>query len=74
MRFGALRRALPHVSQKTLTRNLKDLAQQGVLTRTPYAEVPPRVEYELTHKGRALMPVFRAIDAWARVHLPGSPD
>ena len=69
LRFGELKREIPRISQKTLTRNLRDLEQHGILTRTVYAEVPPRVEYELTPKGSALMPVFQAIDGWAREHL-----
>ncbi len=69
LRFGELRREIPSVSQKTLTRNLRDLEGSGVLTRTPYAEVPPRVEYELTEAGAGLMPVFRAMDEWGAAHL-----
>lgn len=68
LRFGALMRQI-RISQKTLTRNLRDLEREGVLTRTAYAEVPPRVEYELTAKGKAFMPVYAAIDAWASEHL-----
>ncbi len=69
LRFGELRRALVSVSQKTLTRNLRDLETQHVLTRTAYAEVPPRVEYELTAKGSRLMPIFEAINVWADEYL-----
>ena len=58
LRFGELRHDLPGVSQKTVTRNLRELEESGLLTRKVYAEVPPRVEYELTEAGRALMPVF----------------
>jgi DNA-binding HxlR family transcriptional regulator len=69
LRFGELRRDLPGVSQKTVTRNLRDLADSGLLTRKVYAEVPPRVEYELTEAGRALMPVFVSMRRWAEIHL-----
>ena len=69
MRFGALRRELSGVSQKTLTRNLRDLEASGILTRTQYPEIPPRVEYSLTDAGQALMPVFLAMDRWASDHL-----
>lgn len=69
LRFGELRRELPGVSQKTLTRNLRELERSGLLTRTPYPEVPPRVEYELTDSGAALMPVFRAMERWAGANL-----
>lgn len=69
LRFGELRSEMPGVSQKTMTRNLRDLERTRLLTRTVYAEVPPRVEYELTAAGSALMPVFLAMDAWAGEHL-----
>lgn len=69
MRFGALKTEVPNVSQKTLTRNLRELAEFGILTRTAYAEVPPRVEYELTKAGTDLMPVFRSMDVWGTRHL-----
>ena len=69
MRFGELRRELSDVSQKTLTRNLRDLEACGVLTRTVFAEVPPRVEYELTKAGLDLMPVFRSMRKWGEANL-----
>jgi DNA-binding HxlR family transcriptional regulator len=64
LRFGVLRREVPRVSQKTLTRTLRELEADGLVTRTVYGEVPPRVEYELTAAGRALMPVFRSLHKW----------
>ena len=64
LRFGELRRFADGVSQKTLTRNLRELEADGILTRTVFAEVPPRVEYALTDAGRALMPVFMALHGW----------
>ncbi len=69
VRFGELRREIPNVSQKTLTRNLRELEANDVLTRTVYAEVPPRVEYELTKAGFDLMPIFKSMDKWADVYL-----
>ncbi len=63
-RFGELRASLGTVSPKTLTDRLRELEQSGVVTRTIYAEVPPRVEYALTDKGRALRPVVDAMAAW----------
>lgn len=63
-RFGELRAQLPGISPKTLTDRLRELEQQGLLTRTVHPEVPPRVEYTLTDKGRALQPIFEAMSAW----------
>jgi DNA-binding HxlR family transcriptional regulator len=68
LRFGVLRREVPGVSQKTLTRTLRDLEASGLVTRTIYGEVPPRVEYELTEAGRALMPVFQSMHDWRDAH------
>lgn len=64
IRFGQLQRAVQVVSQKTLTRNLRELEASGILTRKVYAEVPPRVEYDLSENGKALMPVFAALKNW----------
>lgn len=64
IRFGELSREVEGVSQKTLTRNLKELEKAGLIIRTAFAEVPPRVEYELTEEGKALFPVFVALREW----------
>lgn len=71
IRFGQLQRAVQVVSQKTLTRNLRELEASGILTRKAFAEVPPRVEYDLTENGKALMPVFAALRTWQET---GHPD
>ena len=63
-RFGELRSALDGISPKTLTERLRELEACGVLTRTIHPEVPPRVEYALTDKGKALRPVIEAMAAW----------
>lgn len=62
-RFGELRAALG-VNPKTLTDRLRDLEARGVLDRTVYPEVPPRVEYDLTERGRELGPVVAAMARW----------
>src|SRR6202047_1904161 len=68
-RFGQLRRAIPGITQHMLTAQLRELEADGLVRRTLYAEVPPRVEYEITQKARRLEPVFEAILTWARAHL-----
>lgn len=65
MRFSELQRALPGVSQKMLTQQLRELEKEGVVFRTIHAEVPPRVEYGLTTRGGDLLPVLQALQTWA---------
>ena len=68
-RFGELRAALRMGSPKTLTERLRILEYQGVLTRTVHAEVPPRVVYELTERGRSFRAVLEAMAAWGETDL-----
>ena len=63
-RFGRIRDRLEGVSPKVLTQTLRRLEDKGLLTRTVYAEVPARVEYELTDLGRSLRPVLDAMYEW----------
>ncbi|MEM6431901.1 MAG: helix-turn-helix domain-containing protein [Deinococcota bacterium] len=63
-RFGELRHSLAGISPKTLTDRLRELEDQGVVVRTIYPEVPPRVEYSLTDKGQALGAVIQAMAQW----------
>lgn len=65
MRFSALRRALPGISQKMLIQQLRELEKDGVVSREVYPQVPPRVEYALTARGSALLPVLKELHAWA---------
>lgn len=64
MRFGALRKSVGSVSQKVLTAKLRDMEENGLVTRKVYAEVPPRVEYALTPLGRSLAPILDAMKTW----------
>ena len=57
-RFSALRVACPGISPRTLSERLRELEQAELVTRRSYAEAPPRVEYELTDKGRGLLPII----------------
>lgn len=61
MRFGELKKSIGHIPQKILTSQLHDMEDKGLLTRTVYAEVPPRVEYALAKTGRSLKPVLDAM-------------
>jgi DNA-binding HxlR family transcriptional regulator len=71
-RFGELRRAIPEVTQHMLTVQLRDLEADGLVKRTIYAEVPPRVEYEITPSAQALRPVFEELLKWSQDY--GFPD
>ncbi|KLK92769.1 hypothetical protein AA309_12730 [Microvirga vignae] len=67
MRFGELRKALPGITQHMLTAQLRALEADRLVSRTAYAEIPPRVEYALTDNAIALKPIFLALTEWARV-------
>lgn len=67
-RFGALRRSLDGISPKTLTERLRVLEEQGIVSRTMYAEIPPRVEYALTAYGLTLRPILEAMATWGYHH------
>ncbi len=68
LRFNALERALPGISQKVLAQTLKRMELAGLVTRQAFPEVPPRVEYSLTKLGETLAPVTTAICHWADAH------
>ncbi|MDR9781235.1 winged helix-turn-helix transcriptional regulator [Rhizobium redzepovicii] len=63
-RFGELRKAIPGITQHMLTAQLRELEADGLVSRTIFAEVPPRVEYEITQKARGLGPTMEALTAW----------
>lgn len=68
-RFSELRRTIDGVSQKMLTQTLRGLERDGLVTRTVYAEVPPRVEYQLTPAGRTLQEPLKALERWSIEHF-----
>jgi len=63
-RFGELRKAIPGITQHMLTAQLRELEADGLISRTVFAEVPPRVEYEITAKARGLGATMEALTAW----------
>ncbi|EOS65422.1 helix-turn-helix domain-containing protein [Oscillibacter sp. 1-3] len=72
-RFGELKKSIGGVSQKVLTSQLRQMEDCGLLTRTVYPEVPPRVEYALTELGRSLKPVLDAMQDWGEAYKANSP-
>jgi DNA-binding HxlR family transcriptional regulator len=67
-RFSELKRSIPGISQRMLTATLRSLERDGLLTRDVYAEVPPRVDYELTPLGKRLMQPVRALVTWLQMN------
>ena len=63
-RFGAMRRAIPSITKQMLTAQLRELEADKAITRTVFAEVPPRVEYALTERGQSLLPIVDAMREW----------
>jgi DNA-binding HxlR family transcriptional regulator len=68
-RFNELRRLLPSVTQRMLTNQLRELEADGLVIRTVYAQVPPKVEYSLSPLGRSLTPVLDALKHWGDANL-----
>ncbi len=68
MRFNALERTLSGISQKVLSETLRKLERAGLVTRTVYPQVPPRVDYALSPLGETMRPVSDALCAWSRTH------
>jgi DNA-binding HxlR family transcriptional regulator len=69
MRFGQLRRHLEGITQKMLTQTLRTLERDGLVTRTLYPTIPPRVDYELTDLGRSAAGLFDGLIEWAQQHV-----
>jgi len=63
-RFNELKKSLEGISQKVLTDSLRSMTDDGIITRTVYAEVPPRVEYSLTELGETLRPILKDMEQW----------
>ena len=77
LRFNALQRKMPKMTHATLSNQLKQLEAEGLIARTVYGDIPPKVEYSLTELGRAFGPVLDSIRAFGQVYIshmgPGEP-
>lgn len=69
LRFNEIRRRLPNVTQRSLTNQLRELEADGLIHRTVFPVVPPRVEYSLSERGRSLAPVILALKSWGEANL-----
>ena len=68
-RFGELQKAMPRVTNAMLTATLRDLERIGIVDRQQFNEIPPHVEYSLTTKGKALLPIFYEMTVWGEEYL-----
>jgi len=69
MRFGELRRAVPGISQKMLTQTLREMERDGLVVRTLYPQIPPRVEYAMTALGATLREPLHVLTNWVEAHM-----
>jgi DNA-binding HxlR family transcriptional regulator len=69
VRFNELRRQIPCLTQRMLTSQLRELEIDGLVVRTVYPQVPPKVEYSLSPLGRSMEPVFMALGTWGDAHM-----
>lgn len=75
LRFNELQRRLGAVTHRTLSRTLKDMEADGLVSRHDHGEIPPRVDYALTPRGRSLEPVLKALERWAQADAgPARPE
>jgi len=65
-RFGELKRLIPNATERMMTLQLRELEADGIVSRKVFAEVPPRVEYDVTEYGRSLKPILVAMQSWGR--------
>lgn len=65
-RFNELKKSLEGISQKVLTDSLRSMEEDGIITRTVYPEVPPRVEYALSELGESMRPIINSMESWGK--------
>jgi DNA-binding HxlR family transcriptional regulator len=69
LRFNELKRKLPNITQRMLTKQLRELEGDGLVTRKIFAEIPPHVEYALSESGQSLSPIIQSLEAWGKKRL-----
>ena len=70
MRYSAIRKELSDITDAVLAAMLKEMARDGIISRRQYDEIPPRVEYALTDKGRTVLPILQSICLWSKQYSP----
>ena len=70
IRFGELKKAIDGITNTMLTTSLRELEKDGLVSRIQFNEIPPNVEYSLTEKGKALLPIFYEITKWGFKYIP----
>lgn len=71
VRYGQLKELLPGIAHKTLSQQLKELEQNELIHREQYNQVPPKVEYSLTEKGKTLIPILEQMTSWGKKYRKG---
>ncbi|MBP2652272.1 MAG: ytcD [Firmicutes bacterium] len=74
MRFSELRRTLPHITQKMLTQQLRELEEHGLVNRFIYTQIPPKVEYSLTAAGKSILPILANLGQWGLNYANSTMD
>ncbi|MHA3051976.1 winged helix-turn-helix transcriptional regulator [Acinetobacter sp. ANC 4640] len=69
MRFNEIRKSIPNVTPRMLTNQLRELEEDGLIIRTVYPQVPPKVEYQLSELGKSLEPILFALKQWGDTHI-----
>lgn len=69
IRYGRLKESLPSIADKTLSQQLKELESSGLIHREQYNQVPPKVEYSLTEKGKTLIPIMELMAQWGSTYV-----
>lgn len=74
LRFNEINKKIPDITQRMLTKTLRELEKDGIINRKVYAEVPPKVEYCLTPKGESVLPIFDALCEWGKKYCEHVED
>lgn len=74
LRYGELKRTLPNITHKMLSRELKELEAENLVHREEYHQIPPKVEYSLTAKGQTLLPILELMRCWGADNRPDQED